>query len=71
MFSVDFRLSVGAEEEERESAWVILMCSWRDSGFVCLFLEELGESLYLGLLVMREEDMSELRESYEEEEVAS
>ena len=69
MFSVDFRLSVGAEGEERKSAWIILLCSWEESGFMCLFLEDSGERLYLRLLEIREEEMSELEESDGEEEV--
>ena len=36
---------------------------------MCLFLEELGERWYLGLIERREEEISELGESEWEEEI--
>ena len=38
-FFVNFRLSVVPEEEEKESALFLLLCSWGDYEFLCLFLE--------------------------------
>ena len=48
LFSVDFRLSVGAEEEKKGFAWFLLVLSWVDYGFMSLFLNESGRGRILG-----------------------
>ena len=49
MFSLNFILSVGTEEEEKESDWFLLLCSWRESGFVCLLLGRIGGEVVFGV----------------------